>query len=266
LNPLRGVPGTDIQAQPPIPTNLPVIDAQGNEVPSETVDVIIEDEGEILPQMNTMKRRPCPGGFSIGHFRVTMGTLGGIVRIESTWGYILSNNHILAATNSGVSGDPIYQPGVTDGGRRRDTIGHLHNFIRLDFSGGNNEVDCAIAKACDPWNPHVMRNVWGIGIPNAIATASVGQAVRKSGRTTQITYGTILSDNATTRLSYGPGLTAVFVNQLQYTHMTQAGDSGSLVWDRDSLTVVGLHFAASGAGCYGNKIQRVLSLLNVNLT
>ena len=266
-NPLRLGPGADAQAQMvPIPTKLPVIDTQGARVPGETVDIIIEEEGEILPQMHTTKRRPCPGGYSIGHLRVTAGTLGSIARIDSAWEYILSNNHVLAATNSGAAGDPIYQPGVADGGGPPDLIGHLNNFIPLNFSGGTNEVDCAVAKACDPWSQCIMRNVWGIGIPRAVANATVGQSIRKSGRTTQITNGTIMSDNATIRFSYGAGLVAVFVNQLQYTHMTQGGDSGSLVWDRDSLTVVGLHFAGSGTASYGNKIQRVLSLLQVALT
>jgi V8-like Glu-specific endopeptidase len=44
--------------------------------------------------------------------------------------------------------------------------------------------------------------------------------------------------------------------------MTQAGDSGSFVWDQASLTVVGLHFAGSNSASYGNKINRVLALLS----
>jgi hypothetical protein len=98
-------------------------------------------------------------------------------------------------------------------------------------------------------------------MPSAVAEAKVPQPIRKSGRTTQLTTGSILSDNATIRVRYGPGLQAVFINQLQYTRMTQPGDSGSLIWDQKSHTVVGLHFAGSSSTSYGNKIKRVLALL-----
>jgi len=246
-----------------IPTKLPVIDAGNKEVRNQTVEVVIEEEGEILAEMYTARRRPCPGGYSIGHPRVTAGTLGGFGRRGSKWRFILSNNHVLAATNSGARGDPVYQPGPSDGGGATDTIGQLESWVPIDFSGArNNEVDCAIARCLRRrGRNNVTRQVVGIGTPNAEADATVGQAVRKSGRTTQLTLGTILSDNATIRVRYGPGQLAVFVNQLQYTHMTLAGDSGSLIWDQKSLTVVGLHFAGSKAASYGNKIWRVLTLL-----
>jgi hypothetical protein len=245
-----------------IPTRLPVIDAQGKEMRNQMVEVIIEEEGEILAEMYTARRRPCPGGYSIGHPRVTAGTLGGVANRRGKWNYILSNNHVLAATNSGAKGDPIYQPGPADGGTATDTIGELEQWVPIDFSGTkNNEVDCAIAKTLGRKRRNVARHVQGIGTPSAEADATVGQAVRKSGRTTQLTRGIILSDNATIRVRYGRGQLAVFVNQLQYTHMTLGGDSGSLIWDQNSLTVVGLHFAGSGTSSYGNKIKRVLTRL-----
>src|SRR5205085_6833357 len=104
-------------------------------------------------------------GYSIGHPRVTPGTLGGVVRVGTVWGYILSNNHVLGAENSGAVGDAIYQPGVYDGGTSADTIGRLDRWVPVNVSGGNNEVDCAFAKAVDPWDQNVTRHVEGIGTP-----------------------------------------------------------------------------------------------------
>src|SRR5438093_10054404 len=199
--PLR--PGPGASAHPPaglIPNELPAFDAQGAQLLGQTVLVLVEDEGEILPEMHTAARRPCPGGFSIGHYRIAAGTLGGVVSLGAAWGYILSNNHVLAATNSGAAGDPICQPGVVDGGTTATAIGTLHSWVPIDFSGRPNEADCALVQAQPPWANQVSRNVFGIGAPAGVAVATVGQAVRKSGRTTQITSGTILSDNATIRL------------------------------------------------------------------
>ncbi len=244
-----------------IPTKLPVIDTKNKKARNQTIEVIIEEEGEILAEMYTARRRPCPGGYSIGHPRVTAGTLGGVGRRGRKWGFILSNNHVLAATNTGARGDEIYQPGSADGGGPGDRIGILEHWVPIDFSGGHNEVDCAMAKTLGRWDRNSIRLVEGIGTPHAETDATVGQSVRKSGRTTQLTLGTILSDNASIRVRYGPGQLAAFINQLQYTHMTLGGDSGSLIWDQKSLTVVGLHFAGSKAASYGNKIKRVLSLL-----
>lgn len=221
INPLRFGPGTSARPQTAaIPTQLPAITVQGGEDRTQFVDVVIEDEGEIVLESFTIKRRPCPGGYSIGHPRAAVGTLGGIVRVGTVWGYILSNNHVLAAENSAAVGDPIYQPSLYDGSTTADTIGHLERWVPVNVSGGHNEVDCALAKALIPWGVNVARHVEGIGTPAAIASATVSQAVRKSGRTTEVTTGTIVSDNATVQLRYGGGQ-AIFVNQLQYTRMTQ---------------------------------------------
>ncbi|MGH2570536.1 MAG: hypothetical protein ACRDGR_04880, partial [bacterium] len=65
----------------------------------------------------TQRLRPAPSGISIGHIDITAGTLGGLVRDKETGNVvILSNNHVMAASNDGTIGDPILQPGPADGG------------------------------------------------------------------------------------------------------------------------------------------------------
>lgn len=255
-----GEGGGVVNVPPEIPSELPVISLAGVPEKDETIEVIIEEEGDIRLVMNTAKRRPCPGGYSIGHYAITAGTLGGVARVGSTWGYILSNNHILAAQNSGQIGDSIYQPGPHDGGTSSDLIGRLERFVPVTV-GGNNEVDAAFAQALDPWDQNVSRHVKDIGTPNAVADPTVGQNVRKSGRTTQLTTGRVLSTNATVRLQFGGGLTT-FVNQIQTSKMVEGGDSGSLLWASGDLTVVGMVFATSSTVSYSNKINRVLTLLS----
>ena len=64
---------------------------------------------------NSLRRRlrPAQGGFSVGHYKITAGTLGTCCydlspfpSIPSRF-YILSNNHVLANSNDAKLGDPI---------------------------------------------------------------------------------------------------------------------------------------------------------------
>lgn len=244
-----------------IPTALPAIDERGRFVPGDEIPVIILETGDIVAhQENTARMRPCPGGFSVGHRNGGVGTYGGNVRLGANYGFILSCNHVLANSNEAAEGDEILQPGVGDGGNLQDDIiARLDRWVPINFAGGENEVDCAIAQAVS--SDDISRNVQGIGIPSSIANPSHNQEVRKSGRTTGLTTGRITSLNATTRVRLN-NRTAIFVNQLQYTRMSAAGDSGSLVWDLNTLSVVGLHTSGDDQFSYGNRILRVLELLS----
>ncbi len=97
-----------------------------------------EKEDDVRPVNRQGRIRPVPGGVSIGHWRVTAGTLGAIVKdSDSNAPLMLSNNHVLANSTSGedgraVVGDPVLQPGSFDGGRyMEDMIGRLERFIPL---------------------------------------------------------------------------------------------------------------------------------------
>jgi Trypsin len=259
--PLRQNLGRSIASpRPSIPSTLPAVNQQGDFIAGEEVQVVVEETDELrADQFNNARIRPCPGGFSVGRINQG-GTFGGNVRLGSNFGYILGSNHVLANLNAAAIRDLIIQPASADGGTtQNDTIAQLIRWVPIDFNG-NNEVDCAIAQANNPAD--LQRNVWQIGIPQAMSNATVGQAIRKSGRTTQLTTGSILSENATITPRFGTQ-TTTFVNQLEYTKMTAPGDSGSLIWDAHSLTVVGLHMAGEGTDySYGNKILRVIELLS----
>src|SRR5438046_1832351 len=72
--------------------------------------------------------RPPTGGGSVGHFKITAGTIACLVRKDRAL-YILSNNHVLANVNTGQAGDPVLQPGPYDGGRvPADVIAKLSQF------------------------------------------------------------------------------------------------------------------------------------------
>ncbi len=125
---------------------VPLAALAAEDVVPRTIDGVRTDVIEIgylralgTPQPGARDRhRPTiPAGVSIGHFKVTAGTLGAIVRDRATnQPYILSNNHVLANSNDAATGDPILQPAAMDGGRQPgDTVAVLDRFIPLRYLG-----------------------------------------------------------------------------------------------------------------------------------
>ena len=89
-----------------------------------------EPDPEPNPETRKDKWRPAPGGVSLGHYNISTATLGGVVKKNGTR-YILSNNHVLADSNAGKIGDPIWQPGPADGGTAADEIAKLSEFVYI---------------------------------------------------------------------------------------------------------------------------------------
>ena len=99
-----------------------------------------------LPWYQKMTR-PLRIGASIGHFKITAGTLGCFVRSRDDGSVlILSNNHVLANENKAKKGDHIVQPADLDGGRDPEhKVGELLRFVKLK-KAGTNLVDVAVAS------------------------------------------------------------------------------------------------------------------------
>src|SRR5215468_10995521 len=79
------------------------------------------------------------------------GTLGSLVKDTGGNLYILSNNHVLARSNAGKTGEDIMQRGYVDtvpvcSKNGTINVATLSKFVTLNFSGGNNTVDAATAK------------------------------------------------------------------------------------------------------------------------
>jgi hypothetical protein len=234
----------------------------------------IEEAEEIAPQTLRQRIRPVMGGFSVGHPKITAGTIATCCYDLSPFPgmprryYILSNNHVLANSNSAKIGDPILQPGPYDGGRySRDLIARLSRFVpirwRTRTSAPCNYVDAAIAEG--PF--HLLnRQIYWIGhVKQLYAAVKVGDIVEKTGRTTNFTTGKVTATNATVDVNYGGGRVARFCRQILTTAMSAGGDSGSLVCDRDERAV-GLLFAGSSSVTVLNNILYVQSMLRIRLT
>jgi hypothetical protein len=216
--------------------------------------------------------RPVPIGVSTGHPDITAGTIGCKVT-DGTNFYALSNNHIYANENAASYGDNVLQPGPYDGGQNpADAIGTLFEFVPIDFSGGENYVDAAIALSSDS-NLGCSTPADGYGIPNSTTeSASVGQNVQKYGRTTGWTHGQVAELNVTVEVCYetrGPFRcvkSARFVDQISITpgSFSDGGDSGSLIVTDDGFkNPVGLLFAGSTTRTLANRIDTVLDKFTV---
>jgi hypothetical protein len=214
------------------------------------------------------------GGFSVGHYKITAGTIATCVYdLKTVPGiperyYILSNNHVLANSNNARIGDPILQPGPYDGGSiPADIIARLSRYVPIRFKSASapvplNLVDAAIAEG----KFHDLnREIYWIGYVKQVkSNPMVGDLVEKTGRTTNFSTGKILSNNAIVDVNYGGGRVARFARQIVTTVMSAPGDSGSLVCDIKE-GAVGLLFAGSSKVTIINSILYVQSLLGIRL-
>jgi len=223
----------------------------------------------ILSQVDAKAYDPLQGGISIGPCRIIngsifAGTLGAIVldNVLNT-PMMLSNFHVMAVDDASQVGDPITQPSRVDGGLCPNEVAGL---LRQSFLGG--EVDCAVARIT---GHDFINEIVDIGPISGIADAVLGEAVRKRGRTTGLTFGFVDGINGTVTIDYGDGLgNQTLTNQITLvadpTHSTSFGnhgDSGSVVVNGDD-EVIGLYFAGDETGTTGsaNPIQSVLGTLN----
>lgn len=237
--------------------------------------------------------RPARPGVSIGHYLVTAGTLGCLVRRDGTV-YVLSNNHVLANINQAQPGDPIYQPGTADGGTSSHQLAELADFVPLRFpeppppeptgcaawiapllrllTGRSpapaeppppslNQVDAALAR---PLNPALVEpSILDIGVPTGVADPVLGARVRKSGRTTGLTESVIRQVDVTADVIYG-NQKLRFVNQVMTGPLSRPGDSGSAVVD-DGNHVVGLMYSGSDYVTLFTPIGYIMAALGVEV-
>jgi hypothetical protein len=258
----------------------------------------VVETGRIRAQVTenpTDRFRPAQPGISIGHRDITAGTFGLLVQRNGA-PLILSNNHVLADSNAGKIGDPIYQPGPADGGTANDRIAALSEFMPLDFgdnpsqcriadsiaallnfvarttgsshrlqsvqqTSGINTMDAALAQPDSP--DLVIPDILNLGIPIGVNTPALGMQVQKMGRTTGLTNGYITQVDVTVNVDYA-GRTAAFTDQIITSSMSSPGDSGSGILDMDRRAV-GLLFAGSTSVTIFTPIQRILDHFGVQL-
>jgi hypothetical protein len=286
----KKVPARDLATAEVVPRAI-------GEVETDVVEI-----GEVrLLGARTTRQRPAPPGVSIGHYKITAGTLGAVVKDAHTGApLILSNNHILANSSNGQDGrskigDPIYQPGPYDGGTSDDTIAHLERFTPViteyqestcpisqrlartenlfvhlvrpnydvRFHKRNSDGNLVDCAVARPLSDRLVTpEIMEVGPVRSVAEAKLGETLVKSGRTSGLTRGAVTALAATLRIQMHSGVYALFTDQIVANLNSQGGDSGSLVLN-ERKEAVGLLFAGSDRSTILNRIQNVMHELAV---
>lgn len=242
-------------------------------IPTDVIEV-----GDIKPQIGFREKvRPVKPGYSVSHINVTAGTLGGFFRDKDGDVVALSNFHVLTDGGRSNIGDVIYQPGSADSRKKlkfngwnqpyqtHPYIGTLKKFYKLSTRGFHTH-DSAICKIypelfesglIDLEYPQVNKKLCGIRRPN------VGDIVHKCGRTTGFTSGRVIATNGEFSIDYGFG-TVKFRNVILTNAISEAGDSGSVLFDSD-MNMVGLLFAGSSKVTLHNDISDVVEYYGLSL-
>jgi len=198
--------------------------------------------------------RPIIGGTSVGHYQISAGTIGCIVKDSDGKTYILSNNHVLANTSTvknmrAVAGDTILQPGPADGGTTpTDRVATLTRWIPLD-EDNSNISDAAIAEITTDYVEGWMGKEQGslISSNGYSISFSPGDVCFKYGRTTGYTENYIVSKTSSISVEYGDTIInfhnqIIFLANSGYENPLCGGDSGSALFDTN-FKVIGLCFA-----------------------
>ena len=258
----KKLPKNEVKTTELIPATMH-LGSFGNEVVATDV---LESGVFTALAVHTKYTSPSRPGDSIGHHKITAGTLGAAV-VDNITGQqaVLSNNHVLANQNNAKTGDIIHQPGPADPGSEK--FGHLIRFIPINFNSPNR-VDCAL---CDyrhrsiisvpyPNTPQPHPDTPAIGLlfagsvnktilnpieqvlsilnislltPNAYVTAQLHDRVQKVGRTTGQTQGRVESIHTWVKVKFGVN-EVIFKDQIIVVgdsagQFSQGGDSGSMV-------------------------------------
>ena len=232
--------------------------------------------------------RPIPLGTSGGSIRDNSwsfccgGTLGALVQDSQGVQYILSNNHVLARGNRGLIREAIIQPGLIDQEPaclkdKNDAVANLSDFVPISFRKNTiNRVDAAVAEV-QSGKVNSSGSILNMGEVSTVTTVPVpGMSVKKNGRTTDLTFGTITAVDVTVDIQYTrqcgvskfPRI-ARFSGQIMIGPIgfSAGGDSGSLIVEDCSPhpRAVGLLFGGSSSHTLANSINDVLSQMGVSI-
>jgi hypothetical protein len=210
--------------------------------------------------------RPVPCGVSLGHYRITAGTLGAVGVCRRTGKRaVLTNYHVASPWGKtrrtggfAGAGDEILQPGPADGGQREgDVLGRLLSYQPIRFDGrpkslavgdlwrrlwrwlrgllgrpdapSPNTGDLALVEVLAGGVRNEYPDDEDMGMPTASIDARPGDEVFKIGRTTGFRRGECKYTGMRITVDYGPAGTATHEDQDVFSDISLGGDSGSII-------------------------------------
>ncbi|MDQ4214739.1 hypothetical protein [Microbacterium capsulatum] len=226
---------------------------------------------DVSLQADTTHYATLEGGISMGPSRavggyIFAGTLGVIVIDKTTGNRAALTNFHVACVDSGWSvGDRQVQPSRIDTG-----VVPTDEFGAIARATLSSAVDGAVITI--DTGRATTAAIADIGTVMGTKAATLGMAVRKRGRTTGLTYGSVDGLALSVNIDYGDGIGVhTLTNQVSIAADTSRnplfsdhGDSGSAIVDGSGY-VVALLFAGAGTGTVGNPIASVLSELNIDI-
>jgi len=210
------------------------------------------------------------------------GTLGSLIQVGGQK-RILSNYHVFEADivsggngTVATTGDFIIQPGLIDVGCVAGNAQNVATLVKTSSLPGSN-VDASSATIIDGQvSPDGA--ILEVGtLTSATIAASVGQAVKKSGRTTGLTRSSVTGLNATVSITYdnecagGTAFTKTFTGQIlvknKGSRFLAGGDSGSLMVQdvTSNPRAVGLLYAGSSSIAVALPINDVLGFFGATM-
>jgi hypothetical protein len=231
------------------------------------------------PKQHQASKRPVIGGLEIQPRGASIvGTLGGFVKPvdgQQDLLFALSNNHVLAGTNTLPIGREITQPLSNE---TEDVFAKLTNFepIQLPTAAqpvpAANRMDAAIARVTDVSLVETGK-MHGIANYTPVLKAPVpGMEVTKSGRTTAVTRGQVSAIRVNgIRVNYGTRvspLIGTFDGCVQIVDngpvaFSAEGDSGSLILEAATGQPVALLFAGTSEATSACDLTAVCTRFNV---
>jgi endonuclease G len=218
------------------------------------------------PSQRARRAEPMKGGISISNANWNVyATLGALVKDRETEDpMLLSNWHVLVRDWYVQPDLPIYQPGRGDGGTNADAVATLSRHAM------SSNLDAAVARLTG--NRQLVNDQLGLGPVKGVGRAELGMQVAKSGRRTELTYGSVTAIYGTVRMNYR-GVDRLINNvvtiepRLVLSEVSAGGDSGSLWCQESTMIAVGLHFAGSDEPkrALAMDLQPVLEALDVEL-
>ena len=204
------------------------------------------------------KLRPIPPGASVSSEAGGAGTVCCAVRDVSGKLFLLTSEHVV----SGRPGDPVYQPGRSDGGDESARIGRIARILApqpgMDATAAGALIELAPEMGATMTAP-------GLGAIRGRADPIVGERIRAVGRTSGLVEGSVIAVNESVPVRISPTESAGLEGMIRTSPISEQGDSGApVVNDRGEL--IGFVYAGSPDSSIVMPISPVLDALGVQLS